>query len=275
LQITIPRMVDLGIATRGKCPARGCPEDNFQCEDGSECIPDFWRCDSGEDCSDGSDELGCPATDAGGDGPFHRLMVTVKQARNLEDMDRAGSRPSDPYAYVEFTGNDAQLTEEITDTLNPEWRWNNSFEFVVKKPSTDRLKITLYDADVMWPDELGFMATRFSVLKSMLDGRRTICGWWKLWGVSPRRKRRPAAKYLKWWDVDYNSMFSLAPNGAAIELEFTLAAIEWTTSSSRIVQVEDRDKMPPGGDDNANFLHRKGSTINITLSFGGQGGVSV
>ena len=36
-----------------------CDKDSFQCVS-QECIPAFWKCDSHEDCEDGSDETGCP-----------------------------------------------------------------------------------------------------------------------------------------------------------------------------------------------------------------------
>nr|XP_033502272.1 low-density lipoprotein receptor-related protein 2-like isoform X2 [Epinephelus lanceolatus] len=40
----------------------GCHQGQWQCDDGN-CIPDVWRCDGGGDCLDGSDEMGCTATE--------------------------------------------------------------------------------------------------------------------------------------------------------------------------------------------------------------------
>ena len=36
-----------------------CGEDQFQCSSGR-CIHSRWRCDGEYDCSDNSDEIGCP-----------------------------------------------------------------------------------------------------------------------------------------------------------------------------------------------------------------------
>ncbi|XP_023312012.1 basement membrane proteoglycan-like, partial [Anoplophora glabripennis] len=35
-----------------------CELDEFQC-DNKKCVPLIWRCDSSDDCGDGSDEVGC------------------------------------------------------------------------------------------------------------------------------------------------------------------------------------------------------------------------
>ncbi|XP_021582708.2 low-density lipoprotein receptor-related protein 2 isoform X1 [Ictidomys tridecemlineatus] len=38
------------------CPRQSCQSGNFQCESEGNCIPNIWVCDNEEDCSDGSDE---------------------------------------------------------------------------------------------------------------------------------------------------------------------------------------------------------------------------
>uniref|UniRef100_A0A8D2KGD7 Uncharacterized protein n=1 Tax=Urocitellus parryii TaxID=9999 RepID=A0A8D2KGD7_UROPR len=38
------------------CPRQSCQSGNFQCESEGNCIPHIWVCDNEEDCSDGSDE---------------------------------------------------------------------------------------------------------------------------------------------------------------------------------------------------------------------------
>ncbi len=51
-------------AALGQC-FEGCgegPDQDFDCADGSDTIPGSWVCDCEEDCSDGSDEAGCPAS---------------------------------------------------------------------------------------------------------------------------------------------------------------------------------------------------------------------
>ena len=40
----------------------GCPASTtFACQDGNGTVPSSWQCDGEPDCSDGSDEVGCPA----------------------------------------------------------------------------------------------------------------------------------------------------------------------------------------------------------------------
>lgn len=36
-----------------------CPNNEFLCSNGEQCIPNGWVCDRAKDCSDGSDEVGC------------------------------------------------------------------------------------------------------------------------------------------------------------------------------------------------------------------------
>lgn len=36
-----------------------CPNNEFLCNSGEQCIPHGWVCDRSKDCSDGSDEQSC------------------------------------------------------------------------------------------------------------------------------------------------------------------------------------------------------------------------
>lgn len=36
-----------------------CPNNEFLCHSGEQCIPASWLCDRAKDCVDGSDELDC------------------------------------------------------------------------------------------------------------------------------------------------------------------------------------------------------------------------
>ncbi|KAM4022348.1 low-density lipoprotein receptor-related protein 8 isoform 1-T1 [Anomaloglossus baeobatrachus] len=53
----------LVLGTRGgrALPPSDCEENQFQCSN-QRCIPSLWRCDEDDDCSDNSDEEGCPKT---------------------------------------------------------------------------------------------------------------------------------------------------------------------------------------------------------------------
>ncbi|XP_073449621.1 low-density lipoprotein receptor-related protein 8 isoform X1 [Aquarana catesbeiana] len=49
----------LGSRTGRALPPSDCEENQFQCTN-QRCIPSLWRCDEDDDCSDNSDEEGCP-----------------------------------------------------------------------------------------------------------------------------------------------------------------------------------------------------------------------
>lgn len=46
-----------------------CPPSSFQCRSNGYCVPLTWRCDSDEDCPDGSDEEACRIEPCAQDGP--------------------------------------------------------------------------------------------------------------------------------------------------------------------------------------------------------------
>jgi hypothetical protein len=41
-------------------PTGGCNADEFKCDTTDQCFPFSWKCDGIVDCSDDSDEAGCP-----------------------------------------------------------------------------------------------------------------------------------------------------------------------------------------------------------------------
>ncbi|XP_035996602.1 very low-density lipoprotein receptor-like, partial [Fundulus heteroclitus] len=57
LRLIVP--VTFAICSAGQL--LGCPEGQWQCDDG-QCITAVWRCDGEGDCLDGSDEMGCAAS---------------------------------------------------------------------------------------------------------------------------------------------------------------------------------------------------------------------
>jgi len=108
----------------------------------------------------------------------------VKEGKNLENLDKVGSQPSDPYAYLEFPGNHAQRTKTINDNLNPEWQ--ETFEFVVKDPKS-ALRISLYDEDVIWADDMGSASMSFAAIKKISATTPFWRHWMKLENCCRRR----------------------------------------------------------------------------------------
>lgn len=105
---------------------------------------------------------------------YESLRVTVKQAKNLRDMDYLQGT-SDPSAFVHFTGSALQQTSTIDDNLAP--NWDETFQFIVRHPETDTLEVTLCDADTVLYDCLGTTSIRFSEIKKKLAQRTTWSDW--------------------------------------------------------------------------------------------------
>lgn len=53
-----------------------CPNNDFLCSNGEQCIPTGWVCDRSNDCSDGSDEVSCESKEKGhtDDSTYDRLI---------------------------------------------------------------------------------------------------------------------------------------------------------------------------------------------------------
>mmetsp|Transcript_91752 Transcript_91752/g.285996 ORF Transcript_91752/g.285996 Transcript_91752/m.285996 type:complete len:264 (+) Transcript_91752:68-859(+) len=90
------------------------------------------------------------------------LRVNIGDCTGLDDADFSGT--TDPYAYVQIDGCDAQQTEKKEGTINPDW--NQDLNFEVENPLTKTLKITIYDDDT-WSrdDKIGYCEVPLSELK--------------------------------------------------------------------------------------------------------------
>jgi len=78
------------------------------------------------------------------------LTVRVIKCTGLDDADYAGT--TDPYAYLQIEGMEAQQTSKKEGTINPEWDEEIVFEGI-EKPLSKKLKITIYDDDTWSRDD--------------------------------------------------------------------------------------------------------------------------
>ncbi|XP_031383535.1 synaptotagmin-3 isoform X2 [Punica granatum] len=96
--------------------------------------------------------------------PVGILHVKVIRAMKLLKMDLLGA--SDPYVKLSLTGErlPAKKTNVKRNNLNPEW--NENFKFIVKDPSTQTLKLQVYDWDkVGGHDKLGMQLVPLDSLR--------------------------------------------------------------------------------------------------------------
>ncbi|XP_055969170.1 CD320 antigen [Sorex fumeus] len=62
-----------------------CPPSSFQCRSSGYCVPLTWRCDSDEDCPDGSDEEACRIEPCAQDGPCPPPTRDPCSCDNIQD----------------------------------------------------------------------------------------------------------------------------------------------------------------------------------------------
>ncbi|XP_054981069.1 CD320 antigen [Sorex araneus] len=67
-----------------------CPPSSFQCRSNGYCVPLTWRCDSDEDCPDGSDEEACRIEPCPQDGPCPQPTGDPCSCDNIRDCPRGG-----------------------------------------------------------------------------------------------------------------------------------------------------------------------------------------
>lgn len=80
------------------------PETEFMCVSSSECIEVSHRCDSIEDCDDGSDEINCTKSDEC-EPPSHFLChnnVCINQTLVCNGRNDCGDRSDEPTSCGEF-----------------------------------------------------------------------------------------------------------------------------------------------------------------------------
>jgi len=95
-------------------------------------------------------------------GGVGKLKVNIGDCSGLDDADFTGT--TDPYAYVQIDGCDAQQTEKKEGTINPDW--NQDLFFEVENPLTKIVKITIYDDDTFSRDDkIGYCEVPLNELK--------------------------------------------------------------------------------------------------------------
>lgn len=66
-----------------------CPNNEFLCSNGEQCIPSGWVCDRSKDCSDGSDEKACGGKALSAESEakkFERLKLVFAKLENRKTV---------------------------------------------------------------------------------------------------------------------------------------------------------------------------------------------
>lgn len=129
------------------CRSEGASTDQAMCVFGSYC-----SCSNGFVCEDTMSEGNC-APQSGGSVhciPAKKLLVTLKDARSLADLDAFGWNTADPFVAVDVCGV-RHRTLHHEETLNvkaEDWVWKDGFDGKFDVPaSCDEMKVELWDED--------------------------------------------------------------------------------------------------------------------------------
>jgi hypothetical protein len=119
--------------------------------------------------------------------PFCQVTFTAIEAKDLPKMDTFGT--CDPYCLASLEK--SRLTwrsKVIKKTYTP--TWNDTISFILTNPQTDRLKVSLYDWDLMIDEEIG------SVLLDLPPvGAPPVEAWVEVPAVVKAAKRTPSIRY--------------------------------------------------------------------------------